>query len=95
ACLYNALGYPAGVVPATRVRKGEEEARRDARDLIEKAAKRVEQESAGLPVGVQVVARPWMDHTALAVMHLLQEKLRGRPDYPATPVHFAGVTGGR
>ena len=35
--LYNVLGYPAGVVPVTRVRAGEEIGRKPARDLVQQA----------------------------------------------------------
>lgn len=80
--LHNLLGYPAGVVPFTRVQKGEEVGRKPSRDMVEKAALKVEQGSAGLPVGVQVVVRPWREHIALAVMHCLEQMARTRPDYP-------------
>jgi fatty acid amide hydrolase len=72
ACLYNLLGYPAGVVPVTRVRPGEDVGRAPSRDIVEKLARQVEQGSAGLPVGVQVVARPWQDHVALAAMRAVE-----------------------
>ena len=68
AVLYNVLGYPAGIVPFTRVREGEESERPDSSDRAERAAKTTETGSAGLPVGVQVIARPWRDHVALAAM---------------------------
>jgi len=80
--LYNLLGYPAGVVPFTRVRSGEEVGRAPSRDLIEKTARKVELGSAGLPVGVQVVARPWREHVALAAMHAIEEIASTHEDYP-------------
>ncbi len=86
AVLYNVLGYPAGIVPFTRVREGEESVRPDSRDRAERAAKKTETGSAGLPVGVQVIARPWRDHVALAAMQALEEAARSRPDFPQTPV---------
>jgi fatty acid amide hydrolase len=82
ACLYNLLGYPAGVVPISRVREDEQVGRLPSRDVIEKAALRVEQGSAGLPVGVQVVARPWREHVALAAMAAIERSARMRPDFP-------------
>jgi fatty acid amide hydrolase len=76
ACLYNLLGFPAGVVPVTQVRAGEESARPVSRDTVERRAREVEQGSAGLPLGVQVVARPWQDHVALAAMASIEAQKR-------------------
>jgi fatty acid amide hydrolase len=72
AAMYNVLGYPAGVVPVTRVRADEQEGRRPSRDKVEKAAWSAEQGSVGLPIGVQVVARPWREHVALAAMAAIE-----------------------
>jgi len=80
--LYNLLGLPAGVVAAGRVGEGEECDRPASRDLVEKTARQVEQGSAGLPVGVQVVARPWREDLVLAGMAALEEHFGGRPEYP-------------
>jgi Asp-tRNA(Asn)/Glu-tRNA(Gln) amidotransferase A subunit family amidase len=55
----------------------------------------VETESAGLPVGVQVVARPWREHVALAVMGAVEEWARQRPDFPLTPVGGWSVVRGQ
>jgi fatty acid amide hydrolase len=83
--LYNLLGMPAGVVAATRVRAGEESDRTAGRDLVERGARKVERGSAGLPVGVQVVARHWREDVVLDVMGALEEHFRTRGDYPARP----------
>ena len=83
--LYNLLGYPAGVVPFTRVRAGEETGRAPSRDMVEQAAYTVEQDSVGLPVGVQVIARPWRDHVALAAMRAIEDAARARDGYPMLP----------
>lgn len=85
--LYNLLGMPAGVVAATRVRAGEESDRPPSRDLVENAAYKAEQGSAGLPVGVQVAARHWREDIALACMAALEEHFKAQPDYPSpTPL---------
>jgi fatty acid amide hydrolase len=86
AILYNVLGYPAGVVPVTRVRLDEESRRKRSRDWMERAARTAEQGSAGLPVGVQIVARPWCEHVAFAAMRAIQDSLSTRPDFPKTPI---------
>lgn len=72
AILYNLLGLPAGVTPVTRVRSGEESERRIGKDSVERAARAVEAGSAGLPVGVQVVAHPWREDIVLALMAALE-----------------------
>lgn len=84
--LYNLLGYPAGIAPFTRVRPEEEVGRTPSRDMVERTALKVEQSSAGLPVGVQVAARPWQDHLALAAMAAIEAAARTRVDFPVTPV---------
>ena len=80
--LYNLLGMPAGVVAATRVRPGEESDRPFSRDIVERTARAAESDSAGLPVGVQVVARHWREDVLLAVMAALETHFEKVPDYP-------------
>ena len=84
--LYNVLGMPAGVVAATRVREGEESDRPSSKDPVDQAALRVEHGSAGLPVGVQVVARHWREDVVLAVMGVLEKQFRAESDYPRSPM---------
>jgi fatty acid amide hydrolase len=81
---YNTLGTPAGVVSITRVRKGEEieERRRKSKNPADLAALKAEAGSAGLPVGVQVVGRPWRDDVVLKVMETLEDHFKTKPDYP-------------
>jgi len=82
ATLYNVLGYPTGVVPLTLVRMEEEQPRPKSRDATDRAARNAELNSGGLPIGVQVVARPWREHVALAAMRAIEQAASGRPDYP-------------
>lgn len=86
ATLLNVLGFPAGVVPVTRVQPGEDRARPPARDRMVDAARATELGSAGLPIGVQVVARPWREDIALAAMAAIEIAARERPGFPLTPV---------
>jgi fatty acid amide hydrolase len=82
----NLLGLPAGVVAATRVRPGEEATPvTKTRDVGLRALGEAERGSAGLPVGVQVLARPFQDHVVLALMALLETHFRAQPDYPQAP----------
>jgi fatty acid amide hydrolase len=63
--LYNLLGMPAGVAPVTRVGPGEES---DRGGDAPAAARRAEAGSAGLPVAVQVAARPGDDEVVLTLL---------------------------
>ena len=85
AMVYNAIGAPAGVVSITKVRPGEESDRKVTKDMADITARAVEQGSAGLPVGVQVVARHWREDIVLAVMAALEDHFRSTPDYPTRP----------
>jgi fatty acid amide hydrolase len=80
------VGVPSGSAAVTRVREDEQSGRNArSRDRVERAAAGTDAGSAGLPVGVQVIAKPWREDIVLALMHALQDKLRGNPDYPARP----------
>lgn len=83
--VYNVLGAPAGVVAATTVQPGEESDRAVSKDMADITAHEVEQGSAGLPVGVQVVARHWREDVVLAVMAALEAHFRTQPTYPSFP----------
>jgi fatty acid amide hydrolase len=84
--VYNVLGWPAGVVPVTRVRAGEDASRPASRDPHDVAVRETERGAEGLPIGVMLAARPWQDHVALAAMAAVEKAARGRDDFPATPV---------
>jgi fatty acid amide hydrolase len=80
--IYNVLEYPAGVVPFTRVRADEETGTLRSKDRMDRIALATERGSVGLPIGVQVAARPFRDHLALAVMGAIEKAALGRADYP-------------
>jgi fatty acid amide hydrolase len=83
AMLFNLLGWPAGVVAATRVRAGEDAGRRASRDQVERQAAAVDRGSVGLPVGVQIAALPWREDIVLAVMGALEEHFQQQTaEYP-------------
>jgi fatty acid amide hydrolase len=69
----------------TRVLPGEESDRPESRDMVDRVARETERGSAGLPIAVQVIARPWRDHVALAVMATIETAARKQPDFPARP----------
>lgn len=80
--LMNLLGVPCGNVPATRVRPDETSNRSGKLDASERLAAKVEQDSAGLPVGVQVAGRFWRENQVLDVMEALESHYKTLPDYP-------------
>jgi fatty acid amide hydrolase len=86
AMVWNLVQFPAGVVPVTTVRSDETTRRSERPDRVEKVAIEVDRASAGLPVGVQVVGRPFEDEVVLEVMIALEEELGpGRPVTPRMP----------
>jgi Asp-tRNA(Asn)/Glu-tRNA(Gln) amidotransferase A subunit family amidase len=72
------------VVPVSRVRPDEAQ-RPAAPGLVEKLARSVDAQSAGLPVGAQIVGRPWAEARVLAAMLAIEEEVRGDAGFPATP----------
>ena len=82
SCIYNVLGYPAGIVPLTKVGPREESDRPESTDKMDRTARATETGSAGLPIGVQIAARPWCEHLALAAMMTVEQAARPRADYP-------------
>ncbi len=83
--LYNLMGLPAGVVAATRVREDEQTDRPSSRDAVDRSLARIDRDSVGLPVGVQVVGPWWREDIVLAVMSALETHFRGQSDYPSAP----------
>lgn len=83
--IYNLLEMPAGVVPVTRVRPSKESERPRSRDSQEIMARRCDEHSAGLPVGVQVVAHHWREDIVLALLAAIEAGARTTPDFPQHP----------
>ena len=78
---YNFLNFPAGVVPVSRVRP-DETVRSNPHGRLEKRAAEVDRSSEGLPVGVQVVARPYREDVALALMKAVESRVKEDKDFP-------------
>lgn len=77
-CFYaNVLDAPAGVVPWTQVRPEEQSYPGAGRGPADVAARATAVGSAGLPVGVQVMARPWREDVTLALMGELERRRVG------------------
>ena len=83
--IHDQLQFPAGVVPVTRVTRAEV-TRESPKDRLEKRAAEVDARSEGLPVGVQVVGRPWEEDRVLAAMIAIEDVASRSPGFPQTPV---------
>ena len=87
--LFNVVQFPAGSVPVLRVR-AEETVRPAAKGRFAKMAAEVDERSLGLPVGVQIVGKPWEDERVLALMGCIEASALGDPERPVTPVETFG-----
>jgi len=54
--------------------------------VVYAAVNKVECDSAGLPIGAQLIARPWREDVALAAMQAIETAACAREGYPRTPV---------
>ncbi|NWS74873.1 FAAH1 hydrolase, partial [Crotophaga sulcirostris] len=70
--IYNALDFPAGVVPVTMVTEEDEEELKSYKgyfqDWWDRALVKAVRDSVGLPVAVQCVALPWQEELCLRFM---------------------------
>ena len=85
--VWNVMHFPGGVAPVTIVRSEEQEGR-TVHDRFDKKAAVADRSSRGLPIGVQVVAKPYRETTVLGALGALERELQGTPGYPITPTVF-------
>jgi len=88
--IYNVVDSPVGVVPVTRVDPARDELSDEWRAAPGNGSKILEgdvygpkgaynaQAMEGLPVGIQVVGRPWEEEKVLAIMHIIDAALGPR-----------------
>lgn len=81
---YNLVNFPAGAVSVSTVR-ADEVPRSEAKDRLERKARRVEEGSAGLPLGVQVVAKPYAEHVVLRLMGIIEARASVQSGFPKLP----------
>ena len=74
------------LINGTRYRDLDDPARTVKNDRLDAKAAQVDQGSVGLPVGVQVVGKPFTEDVVLAVMKALEQECRAGKDFPTTPV---------
>lgn len=87
---YSLLNFPAGVVPVTRVIESDIRTSTGGGDRVERLQAGIDAASHGLPVGVQVVGRPYQEERVLAVMAAIEAEVSRMVDYPQTPVDPLG-----
>ncbi len=73
ASMYNVLGFPAGVMNVTKVKPEEAVGRKTTSDASSKEVAKAESKSAGLPLPVQIAAKPWREDIVLALMKSLEK----------------------
>lgn len=83
---YAFLNFPAGVAPITTVNAADVQATPTGTDKVERQIHAFMQGAEGLPVGAQIVAPPYREDVALAVMGALEAARKGAVDMPQTPV---------
>lgn len=71
--LYNVLGFPAGVARVSEVQKSEAIGRKAGLDLRDRTAAKTEKMSEGLPLSVQIAAKPWREDVVLALIENLHK----------------------
>jgi Asp-tRNA(Asn)/Glu-tRNA(Gln) amidotransferase A subunit family amidase len=81
ASLWNSYDFPAGSIPITTVREGEEFIESDVKDKPFYANLKGMKDSKGLPIGLQVIGRPNDDELVLNFMKRI-ESLLEKMDYP-------------
>ncbi|MBT8491653.1 MAG: amidase, partial [Deltaproteobacteria bacterium] len=83
---WSLLNFPAGTVPVTKVRPGEQSYQGSHGDRLDDKMRSILDGSAGLPIGVQVVALPFREQVALAVMRAIETGVFSDEDRPRSPI---------
>jgi hypothetical protein len=77
--------YPSGTLPVAVVREDEQKYEEKLyNDILTRDTRRNMEEAAGLPMGLEVIGRPFHDEQVLAIMKILEEKFRFKElnEYP-------------
>lgn len=82
--VFNVLDLPAGVLPITSVDAAKDIFPSPPSGILEKTARKYYQlsQQKGLPVGVQVVGRPFKDETVLRAMRIIEKLVQFKPRPP-------------
>ncbi len=80
------LNFPAGVVPVTKVRATETDGYPGGTDRIAKKVRSIMSGAEGMPIGVQIVAKPYQENLLLTAMAAIEKGVKNNEGYPVTPV---------
>jgi len=84
---YALCNMPAGIVPVARMQEADRMPALGRRaDRIDRTQAAIDAGALGLPVGVQVIARPFREDVALAVMAAVEQRAMTHDDFPHTPI---------
>lgn len=72
--LYNILGFPAGVARVGEVQQNEVVARKTSFDIVERTTAKTEKLTAGLPLSIQIAAKPWREDIVLSLIEKLHTR---------------------
>jgi fatty acid amide hydrolase len=72
--LYNVLGFPAGTARVSTVQDDEAKPRKAGFDIRERTAAKTEAMSAGMPLSVQIAARPWREDIVIKLIEALHQR---------------------
>lgn len=81
---FNMLNMPAGVVPVSVVKKGEDVYPKEwskYNDLVLKKVQENMKGSVGMPVGVHIATLPWEEETCVGIMMQVEDAIRFRENY--------------
>ncbi|MCU0240333.1 MAG: amidase [Pyrinomonadaceae bacterium] len=73
--LYNVSGLPAGVAQVGKVQQNEAVARKAGFDVVERKVAQTEALSAGLPLSVQIGAKPWREDIIFSLLKVLHKTI--------------------
>ncbi len=71
--LYNVTGFPAGIARVGEVQENEAIARKSSFDLSERTIGKTEKLSAGLPLSVQIAAKPWREDIVISLIDVFHQ----------------------
>lgn len=73
--LYNVSGLPAGVARVGKIAENEAVSRKAGFDVVERKVAWTEKQTAGLPLSVQIAAKPWREDIIFSLIEVLHKTI--------------------